>query len=619
MKKVSPTSVGVVHTQFMHFDEPLLLESGQILSQYDLAVQTYGTLNANHSNAVLICHALNASHHVAGISEHDSDVVGWWDNMVGPGKPVDTRVFFVIGVNNLGSCFGSTGPASIRPETGQPWGAAFPVLTVEDWVHAQARLADRLGIERFAAVMGGSLGGMQAISWATTCPERVAHCVAVASTPKLSAQNIGFNEVARRAIITDPAFHGGDYYAHNTVPEHGLSVARMIGHITYLSDDDMAEKFGRTRRQSDASDAYQFGYGVEFEVESYLRYQGEKFSKYFDANTYLLITRALDYFDPARHTGGDLAQALAPASASFLLVSFATDWRFPPSRSREIVEALVKNETPVTYAEIDAPHGHDAFLLDDPRYHGVMHRYFENIAKTLKLEASVQAVDDEQFSAQGTSIQDTLNEVMPSHLVEKEISTSLVRQDLLKIAEWIPPTTRVLDLGCGDGALLDYLLHHQNVRGVGVELSDDRVQLCVAKNVQVVQQNLEKGLELFDDQRFDTAVLSQTLQSMHHTEHILREMVRVAKVGVVSFPNFGYWPHGWSLLKGRMPVTGQMPYAWYDTPNIHLCTLKDFEDLCRKLGLRIIDRVTYSPSSEVKWLAGWRSTLALYRFTLDHK
>lgn len=585
-------SVGVVHTQLMHFDEPLLLESGQVLSQYDLAVQTYGTLNATRSNAVLICHALNASHHVAGVSADNPSEVGWWDNMVGPGKPVDTRIFFVIGINNLGSCFGSTGPASTHPETGKPWGAAFPVLTVEDWVHAQARVADRLGIERLAAVMGGSLGGMQAMSWAITCPERVAHCVVIASTPRLSAQNIGFNEVARRAIITDPAFHGGDYYAHHTVPERGLSVARMIGHITYLSDDDMAEKFGRTRRQTEASDAYEYGYGVEFEVESYLRYQGEKFSKYFDANTYLLITRALDYFDPARHTAGDLARALAPASAAFLLVSFATDWRFPPSRSREIVEALVKNETPVTYAEIDAPHGHDAFLLDDARYHGVVRHYFENIAKSLPV-----------------------SDHMPE--VRRGSSQPLVRRDLLKIAEWITPTSRVLDLGCGDGALLEHLAQQKQVRGVGVELSDDRVKLCVAKDVQVVQQNLENGLALFDDQRFDTAVLSQTLQSMHHTEHILREMVRVAKEGVVSFPNFGYWPHGWSLLKGRMPVTGQMPYAWYDTPNIHLCTLKDFEDLCHKLGLRIIERVTYSPDTEVKWLAGWRSTLAIYRFTLD--
>jgi homoserine O-acetyltransferase len=388
---ISPStlgSVGVVHTQFLHFDEPLPLASGHTLPVYDLAIETYGTLNAEASNAVLICHALNASHHVAGISADNPEDIGWWDNMVGPGKPVDTNVFFVIGVNNLGSCFGSTGPASIRPETGKPWGAAFPVLTVEDWVSAQARVADLLGIKRFAAVMGGSLGGMQALSWAITLPERVAHCVVIASTPRLSAQNIGFNEVARRAIITDPEFHDGHYYAHNTVPRHGLSVARMIGHITYLSDDDMAEKFGRTQREPAADGAYHYGYGVEFEVESYLRYQGEKFSKYFDANTYLLITRALDYFDPAKRAGGDFARAIAPALADFLLVSFTTDWRFPPERSREIVQALLKNGQSATYAEIDAPHGHDAFLLDDARYHKLMRAYFLRIAATLVQEAA---------------------------------------------------------------------------------------------------------------------------------------------------------------------------------------------------------------------------------------
>ena len=380
---VAPGSVGVVHTQYMHFDEPLPLVSGQTLEAYDLAVETYGTLNAQASNAVLICHALNASHHVAGVAADNPDDIGWWDNMVGPGKPVDTDIFFVIGINNPGSCFGSTGPASIRPETGKPWGAAFPVLTVEDWVQAQARVADRLGVKTFAAVMGGSLGGMQALSWAMTLPERVAHCVVVASTPRLSAQNIAFNEVARRAIITDPEFHGGDYYAHGVVPRNGLSVARMVGHITYLSDDDMAEKFGRTQRAPAAGGAYHYGYGVEFEVESYLRYQGEKFSKYFDANTYLLITRALDYFDPARETEGDLARALKPATADFLLVSFTTDWRFAPARSREIVRALLQNGQPATYAEIDAPHGHDAFLLDDARYHGVMRAYFSRIAAGL--------------------------------------------------------------------------------------------------------------------------------------------------------------------------------------------------------------------------------------------
>lgn len=387
----APQSVGEVTTQYFEFEQPLPLDSGKSISNYTLAVQTYGTLNEDRSNAVLICHALNASHHVAGYEADDPDQLGWWDNMVGPGKPVDTNVFFVIGVNNLGSCFGSTGPASLRPETGKPWGSEFPVLSVEDWVRAQARLADQLGIERFAAVMGGSLGGMQALSWSITCPSRVAHCVVVASTPKLSAQNIGFNEVARRAILTDPDFHEGNYYEHGVVPSRGLTVARMLGHITYLSDDDMARKFGRARRQADAQQAYRYDYGVEFEVESYLRYQGEKFSKYFDANTYLLITRTLDYFDPARETQGDLTRALAGVEADFLLVSFTTDWRFAPSRSREIVKALLDNERRVTYAEIDAPHGHDAFLLDDSRYHGVVRGYFERIAKTLSLSKGGQS------------------------------------------------------------------------------------------------------------------------------------------------------------------------------------------------------------------------------------
>lgn len=383
---IVPTgSVGIVQPQYIKFDEPLKLSSGQLLSEYELAVETYGVLNERRNNAVLVCHALNASHHVAGISAHDPRDIGWWDNMVGPGKAVDTERFFVIGVNNIGSCFGSTGPSSTNPATGKPWGADFPILTVEDWVHAQARLADHFGIEKFAAVMGGSLGGMQALSWAITCPDRVEHCVVIASTPRLSAQNIGFNEVARRSIISDPDFHGGHYYEHGVVPRRGLSVARMIGHITYLSDDDMAEKFGRAQRAPGENGEYRYGYDVEFEVESYLRYQGEKFSTYFDANTYLLITRALDYFDPARSHGGDLARAFENIRAEFLVASFTTDWRFPPARSREIARALLKNKVPVTYAEIDAPHGHDAFLLGDRRYHAVVQGYYDRMAKSLGL------------------------------------------------------------------------------------------------------------------------------------------------------------------------------------------------------------------------------------------
>lgn len=378
-------SLGHVTPQSRYFAEPLPLQSGASLAGYTLVYETYGTLNAARSNAVLVCHALNASHHVAGTHAGKERSEGWWDNLIGPGKPLDTNRFFVIGVNNLGSCFGSTGPMHDNPATGRPYGADFPVVTVEDWVDSQARLLDALGIEQLAAVIGGSLGGMQALSWSLRYPDRLRHCIAIATAPNLSAQNIAFNEVARRAIITDPDFHGGHYYAHGVVPKRGLRVARMIGHITYLSDDAMESKFGRLTRNGGGSAAGPARYAystqdVEFEIESYLRHQGDKFSDYFDANTYLLITRALDYFDPARNHGGDLSAAFEKATCQFQLVSFTTDWRFSPARSREIVKALLDNRHRVSYAEIEAPHGHDAFLLDDARYHGLLRARFELIA-----------------------------------------------------------------------------------------------------------------------------------------------------------------------------------------------------------------------------------------------
>ncbi|MDP2256220.1 MAG: homoserine O-acetyltransferase [Polaromonas sp.] len=411
---MSSASVLVATPQSMHFAGTLPLQSGAAIRAYDLAYETYGQLNADKSNAVLICHALNASHHVAGVYLDEAGRVkekseGWWDTMIGPGKPVDTNQFFVIGVNNLGSCFGSTGPMQLNPDTGEVYGADFPVVTVQDWVSAQARLLDALGIQTLAAVMGGSLGGMQALAWTLQYPDRVRHAVVVASAPNLTAENIAFNEVARRAIVTDPDFHGGHFYRHGVLPKRGLRIARMIGHITYLSDDVMNEKFGRQLRQAvelkpgagersagppqagsapsggralhEVTSVGAFKYStqeVEFQIESYLRYQGDKFAEYFDANTYLLITRALDYFDPASAFGGDLSRALANASAKFLLVSFTTDWRFAPARSREIVKALLDNQRDVSYAEIDAPHGHDAFLLDDARYMGVVRSYFQS-------------------------------------------------------------------------------------------------------------------------------------------------------------------------------------------------------------------------------------------------
>lgn len=367
----------IVTPQIAHFDSPLSLKSGAVLPEWDLVYETYGELNADASNAILICHALSGNHHVAGYHHASDKKPGWWDNMIGPGKPIDTHTFFVIGLNNLGGCHGSTGPASIHPQTGQPWGSAFPMVTVEDWVHAQARLADRLGIRQFAAIVGGSLGGMQVLQWSMSYPDRMRHCLVIAAAPKLTAQNIAFNDVARQAILTDPDFHGGDYYAHHTAPRRGLRLARMLGHITYLSDDVMGSKFGRILRSGNFS----YSYDVEFEIESYLRYQGDKFADAFDANTYLLMTKALDYFDPAHHIpGNQLATALAAVRARFLVISFTTDWRFAPERSREIVQALLANNRDVSYAEIVSTHGHDAFLMPDPHYHALVAAYMNRIS-----------------------------------------------------------------------------------------------------------------------------------------------------------------------------------------------------------------------------------------------
>jgi len=367
-------SVGIVAPQTAHFSEALTLKSGQVLPQYDLVYETYGTLNADKSNAVLICHALSGNHHVAGKYSEDDKYPGWWDNFIGPDKPLDTNKFFVIGLNNLGGCHGSSGPSSVNPATGKRWGSAFPIVTVEDWVNSQARLLNQLGIRQLAAVVGGSLGGMQCIQWTMAYPDRVRHALVIASAPNLTAQNMAFNEVARQAIITDPEFHGGDYYEHGVVPRRGLRIARMLGHITYLSDDVMGEKFGRKLK-----DTIKYSFDVEFEMESYLRYQGDKFAGTFDANTYLRMTRALDYYDPALSFGGDLSQALSQVKAKFLILSFTSDWRFSPARSREIVKALLDNERTVSYAEVTAAHGHDAFLMPDKHYHDILRSYLSNI------------------------------------------------------------------------------------------------------------------------------------------------------------------------------------------------------------------------------------------------
>ncbi|CUB06117.1 homoserine O-succinyltransferase MetX [Marinomonas fungiae] len=375
-------SVGLVTPQVAQFDTPLVLACGQTLPTYQLIYETYGQLNADASNAILICHALSGDHHAAGYHSMDDKKPGWWDTAIGPGKPIDTNIFFVISLNNLGGCNGSTGPTTVNPETGKVWGAEFPMVTVEDWVETQARLADRFGIQKFAAIVGGSLGGMQVLEWSVRYPERLSAAAIIASAPKLSTQNIAFNEVARQSIRRDPEFFDGNYQDHDTIPHNGLGLARMLGHITYLSDDSMGNKFGRQMRH----DTYQYNYEVEFEVESYLRYQGEAFTKRFDANTYMLMTKALDYFDPAAREGGDLAKVLSKAQCEFLIVSFTTDWRFSPERSEEIVDALVRSGKHVSYTKIEAIEGHDAFLFPLPRYMAALRGFLSRVSKRLPKE-----------------------------------------------------------------------------------------------------------------------------------------------------------------------------------------------------------------------------------------
>lgn len=370
---IPPNSVGLVSPQRVHFSEPLLLACKRTLAEFDIAYETYGTLNAARDNAVLICHALSGNHHAAGYHSMDDKKPGWWDACIGPGKVIDTRKFFVVALNNLGGCAGSTGPASINPETQKPWGADFPMVTVKDWVQVQVRLSDYLGITQWAAIVGGSLGGMQVMQWAVDFPDRIRHAVIVASAPKLSAQNIAFNEVARQAILTDPEFFGGHFYEKQVIPRQGLMLARMVGHITYLSEEAMKLKFGRDLKANEGTEE------AAFSVQSYLRYQGEKFSKTFDANTYLRMVSALDNFDLAAEHDNDLAKALAHSRCHFLVVSFSTDWRFSPARSKEIVDALIHAGKPVSYADIDAPQGHDSFLLDHPRYLDVFGAYMRSI------------------------------------------------------------------------------------------------------------------------------------------------------------------------------------------------------------------------------------------------
>lgn len=576
-------SIGIVAPQTMHFAEPLRLQSGSVLGNYQLVVETYGELNAARSNAVLVCHALNASHHVAGVYADDPRSTGWWDNMVGPGKPLDTNRFFVIGVNNLGSCFGSTGPMSVDPSSGKPYGASFPVVTVEDWVHAQARVADAFGIERFAAVMGGSLGGMQALAWSLMYPERVAHCIDIASTPKLSAQNIAFNEVARSAILSDPDFHGGDYYAHGVKPKRGLRVARMIGHITYLSDDDMAEirpcAAPRRRRAR------------RIQLQLRRRIRGRVVPALPGRQVRRLLRREHLPADHAR------ARLLRPGQGVR---------RQPDGRARAHAGEIPDRELLDRLAFRAGPLARDREGAARQQAHGQL-RGNRCAARPRRVPARRRALSQPDPRVLRT------NRQRGRSMNQQALNSLSARADFRTIARWVEPRSTVLDLGCGDGSLLALLMEELDVTGYGIELNDAGVLASAKNGINVIQQNLEDGLRLFEDHSFDIAILSQTLQTIHQTAAILRETARVGRECIVSFPNFGYWPHRLSVLNGRMPVSKSLPYQWHNTPNVRVLTIEDFEALAPEVGVTILDRVVLHEGQPIRWGANWRGSLAVYR------
>ena len=550
------------YAQSVTFEQPLELQLGGYLPGVTVAYESYGRLNAARDNAVLVCHAISGDSHVA---QHDAqDDPGWWDLVVGPGKVIDTERFFVICPNLLGGCRGTTGPGSLNPVTGRPYGRDFPAITVGDMVEVQRRLVDHLGIEQLRAVAGGSLGGHQALTWATRFPDRVRGVVALATSPRLTSQALAFDVVGRNAILRDPHFHGGQYYDKPNGPAVGLALARMIGHITYLSPQAMTDKFEADRLHP-RDVAVQFE--KRFSVGSYLGYQGAKFVERFDANSYVTISLAMDLFDLGR-TPAELAKTFRPARCRWLVVSFSSDWLFPPDQSRAMVNALAANNAPVTYCNVQSACGHDAFLLpDEIQIYGEMTRAFLDQLGTTGRDR--------------TAIQEARHG--PTSIFQQH------RLDYDRIVELVPAGATVLDLGCGAGGLLARLREGNHRRLVGVELDERNILACVGRGLDVIQMDVNKELGAFGTGQFDCVILSQTLQAVSDVERVLNEMLRIGRTCIVSIPNFGYHPLTRMLAEeGRAPKSGGvLRYEWYNTPNIRFFTIADFEDYCRAKGIRV--------------------------------
>ncbi|HEY1951098.1 MAG TPA: homoserine O-acetyltransferase [Bryobacteraceae bacterium] len=546
-----------VETQLVTFPS-VRLDCGVTLTNVDIAYETYGTLNAERSNAIMVLHGFSGDAHAAGISK-ETGLPGWWASLIGPGLGFDTDRYFVICSNVLGGCRGTTGPSSIDPLTGKPYATGFPVITIRDMVRAQKLLIDHLGIQRLLAVAGGSMGGMQALEWAVSYPEAVAAAIPVASTSRHSAQQIAFNEVGRQAVMADPDWNDGDYYAAKP-PARGLAVARMVGHITYMSDASMRQKFGRRLQDRDA---FGYDFSADFEVESYLRYRGSQFVNRFDANSYLYITKAMDYFDlSAGHAS--LAAAFEQTQVRFLVLSFTSDWLYPTYQSLETVSALRSRNIDVAFCELKSTYGHDAFLLEAKEQSEMISGFLENVFR----EISKSGTGPTPFKTNAEAAR---------------AKGVLARLDYEMIAEIVEPGSRVLDLGCGEGQLLGWLRDNKNVHARGVEIDPDKIRRAISRGVSAYQGDIDKGLADYQDNTFDFVVLSQTLQEMRYPLRVLTEMLRVGKHAIVSFPNFGHWTTRLShLMSGRSPRTKLFPYDWYESPNLHFLTIDDFVMLCSK-------------------------------------